>query len=158
MIEARGTLHTCRVWAGALLRVLCLTLLSGCGAGLSDLDWRKVQYADFVPKPQAAEPGERVRALVEFDVPTGTRVTSVEVDQGLFYELYHLGPCDGELSPPTASLELCITLCVDEDAEKGDREIRVSTITGDDDELVGRGDFVILRRYGDEPGPCADPG
>jgi len=141
--------------------LLAVLASSACGAGLSDLDWPFVREVSFVPYPQAAEPGERVRTTVAFDVPDDrTRVVGVQVAPGLFYEFYEPGSCDDAVEvetsdePTTPRMVLCLTLCVDTEAVRGEREIRIEAITGADQEVSARGFFVVLDRYRTGPGVC----
>ena len=163
MTRAQHPTRLPRSGAGAIGAgwVLALGALAStaCGAGLSDFDWARVLTVGFVPYPQAAEPGERVRTTLAFDVPgPGTRVVGIEVDPGLSYELYDTGSCDDSDQadePADERLVLCLTLCVDSDADRGERAIRVKTVTGTNDDLLAVGTFFVLDRYHSDPGPCA---
>jgi len=144
--------------AGATL-ALAVFVSAACGAGLSDLDWALVSSVEFVPYPQAAEPGERVSLTVAFEVPdAGTRVVGVQVASGLSYEFYQPGSCEGgvgaEEPRPETEMQLCLTLCISPSAAFGEREIRIEAITGANAEVVALGTFVVLERYGTGPPAC----
>jgi len=128
----------------------------GCGQGLSDLGWHQVTTVGFsFLEPQHAEPGERVRTTVAFEVSPSSRVTGIEVDAGLSVEFYDTGACGEDAdSVEEGRMELCLTLCVLDATSAGLQRIEIHLVGGEGEAIRAEGNFHVLDDYGDGVGVC----